>query len=82
MIGEGGPGHDIGYRLSLAFSLKISFHSNFCLTGGENFDDNGLENQDRLSFRLEGGTTMTLAVTYHSINFHLSLLLASIGEVL
>ena len=32
MIGEGEPGHDIGCRLSLAISLNISFHSNFCLT--------------------------------------------------
>ena len=42
MIGEGEPGHDIGCRLSLAISLKISFE--LLLNRGQNFGNNGLEN--------------------------------------
>ena len=81
MIGEGEPGHDIGCRLSLAISLNISFHSNFCLTGGRILATMGWKIRTGCPSDWKGCTAMTSTATYHSINFHLSPLLASIGEV-
>ena len=79
MIGEGEPGHDIGCRLSLAISLFLSFE--LLLNRGQNLATMGWKIETGCPSDWKGCTAMTSTATYHSINFHLSPLLASIGEV-